>query len=82
MGRWTGSGISRPFGLRYKRCWAETNKLETLAKSLKISWVKRIYKSDGRWVNLYRGVVREKLNQQLWNLDNKSLKAYSMRIDK
>ncbi len=30
-------------------------KLETLAKSLKISWVKRIYKSDGPWVNLYRG---------------------------
>ncbi len=63
MGRWTGSGISTPFGLRYKRWWAETNK------------------SDGRWVNLYRGVVRERLNQQLWNLDNKSLKEYNMKID-
>ena len=55
-------------------------KIETLAKSLKISWIKRIYKSDSRWVNLYRGIVRETINEQLWNLDNRSLKAYHLKM--
>ena len=55
-------------------------RLETLSDALKISWIKRIYENEGRWKTLYKDIVSECNNDQIWELDTKSLIKHSNKI--
>jgi len=55
-------------------------KIETLAKSLKIAWVKRIYTSSGDWQTFHKTILEEKHSNQIWELDEESLRVYSKKI--
>ena len=55
-------------------------RLETLSDALNISWIKRIYENEGRWKTLYKDIVSECNNDQIWELDTKSLIKHSNEI--
>ena len=55
--------------------------IETLATSLKLTWINRIYNTSGQWVHLYKSIIHETNDHQIWHLDNRSLVAFGRNID-
>jgi hypothetical protein len=51
--------------------------MEDLSKTLKITWIKIIYTSQGSWQNLVMVILGESDNEQIWELDPVSLLEYS-----
>jgi hypothetical protein len=54
--------------------------IEELSKALKITWIKRIYTSEGSWQNLVKAILGESEKEQIWELDPVSLEKYSKKM--
>ncbi len=50
------------------------------AKALKLTWIQRLYTTEGRWQDLYKIIFNESELQQIWELDTKSLIHLSKKI--
>ena len=54
--------------------------IEYLSKALKITWIRRLYTSQGSWQDLVNTILKESDCAQIWELDHISLRAYSKKI--